>query len=160
MRVIPPSSIFGVVFASGPELSGGADPKPVLLAFAAALGFGVGLWAIAEGTAYSLYSTTVVMRLCTITGMGIAALLIADSRAQPVRNWWLIAAAGVLDVAANSTFGIAAQAGVLALVSVLGSVYPVVTALLAWRLLHERLLRVQYVGVLLTMLGIFGIVGG
>lgn len=153
-------AIIGVVFASGPELSGGADPKPVLLAFAAALGFGIALWAIAEGSAISLYSTTVIMRVCTISGMAIAALFVAEARGRRVENWWLIGAAGVLDVAANSTFGLAANGGVLALVSVLGSVYPVVTALLAWKLLHERLLRVQYLGVALTMLGIFGIVGG
>jgi drug/metabolite transporter (DMT)-like permease len=40
------------------------------------------------------------------------------------------------------------------LVMVLGSLYPVVTVLLAFKLLHERLHKVQYVGVFLAVSGV------
>ena len=46
------SAIVGIVLASGPELSGGADPKPVLFAVGAAFGFGFALWAIEIGRAH------------------------------------------------------------------------------------------------------------
>ena len=47
---------------------------------------------------------------------------------------------------------------VLALVAVLGSVYPVVTVLLAWQFLGARLKPIQYVGVALALGGVAAIV--
>jgi drug/metabolite transporter (DMT)-like permease len=40
---------------------------------------------------------------------------------------------------------------------VLGSLFPIVTVLLAYRLLHERLHRVQYVGIAVAILGVVSI---
>ena len=69
-----------------------------------------------------------------------------------------MATIGVLDVSANLFYGLATASGVLALVSVLGSVYPVVTVLLAWQFLGERLKPIQYVGVALSLGGVASIV--
>ena len=44
------AAIGGVVLASGPELSGGAGLKPLLLALGAAAGFGVVVVLVAEGS--------------------------------------------------------------------------------------------------------------
>jgi uncharacterized membrane protein len=50
--------------------------------------------------------------------------------------------------------GLATQEGMVSLVMVLGSLYPVFTVLLAFKLLHERLHKIQYVGVFLAVAGV------
>jgi drug/metabolite transporter (DMT)-like permease len=61
---------------------------------------------------------------------------------------------GAFDNAANLLFSIAAQGGLLALVSVAGSLYPVSTVLLARTFLHERMGRWQLVGVVAAFTGV------
>lgn len=65
--------------------------------------------------------------------------------------WGLAVAAGGLDALANAVFQLAAQRGLLAIVAVIGSLYPAATLLLARFLLHERISRVQLVGVVLAL---------
>ena len=69
-------------------------------------------------------------------------------------------AIGALDVTANSLFAVASTEGLLSLVSVAGSLYPVVTVLLARIVLDERLARVQRLGVGLALGGVALIAGG
>jgi len=61
---------------------------------------------------------------------------------------------GVLDNLANVTFAYAGQTGLLALISVVGSLYPVTTVLLARSVLHERLTRSQWAGVAIAFTGV------
>jgi uncharacterized membrane protein len=61
---------------------------------------------------------------------------------------------GVADFSANLLLGVATNFGLVSLVMVLGSIYPIVTALMAYQFLHERLHRVQYVGVVLAVAGV------
>jgi len=57
-------------------------------------------------------------------------------------------------VGANTLFTLAAGRGLLAIVSVLGSVYPVATVILAHIVLGERITRTQRFGVLLAFAGV------
>jgi drug/metabolite transporter (DMT)-like permease len=66
----------------------------------------------------------------------------------------VLAVVGVIDNGANVLFAIAAQEGLLTLVSVLGSLYPVSTVLLARFFLHERLGPVQTAGVVAAFAGV------
>jgi drug/metabolite transporter (DMT)-like permease len=70
-----------------------------------------------------------------------------------------VAAVGLADVSANALFAVASTHGLLALVSVLGSLYPIVTVLLAHVLLGERLTRAQRAGVALALGGVAVIAG-
>ena len=64
------------------------------------------------------------------------------------------------DVAANALFAFASGHGLLALVAVLGSLYPVVTVLLAHLLLGERLTRPQQLGIAVALAGVAAIAAG
>ena len=76
---------------------------------------------------------------------------------MPRASLLTVAAVGVADVSANALFAVASSHSLLALVSVLGSLYPVVTVLLAYALLHERLTRLQRAGVVAALVGVAAI---
>ena len=71
-----------------------------------------------------------------------------------------LVAVGLLDTSANGLFSLATTQGYLSLVAVLGSVYPVVTVLLAYGLLHERIARHQLAGVVAALAGVALIAAG
>jgi len=70
-----------------------------------------------------------------------------------------IVAVGLLDTSANGLFALATTHGFLSLVAVLGSLYPVVTVVLAYLVLRERLAPHQVAGVLCTLAGVALIAG-
>jgi drug/metabolite transporter (DMT)-like permease len=76
-----------------------------------------------------------------------------------MRSIALVAAVGVCDVAANSLFALASGHALLSLVSVLGSLYPVVTVLLARTMLGERLTRFQWGAVAVALVGVCALAG-
>ncbi len=71
-----------------------------------------------------------------------------------------IVAVGILDTGANGLFALATTEGYLSLVSVLGSLYPVVTVLLAFVVLRERIAPHQMAGAVATLAGIALIAAG
>lgn len=145
-------AVLGVVLASGPELSGRAGARPLVLAALSALGFGLALLFIAEGARTSTLMTLVTMRVTSVTVLAVALAAAARRLARgrlslDRRDVALVTVTGMADVAANLTFGLASTRGLVSIVAVLGSLYPVVTVLLA-RVVHaERLGAAQTVGV-------------
>jgi drug/metabolite transporter (DMT)-like permease len=65
-----------------------------------------------------------------------------------------VSVVGVLDMLGNVAFIIAAQVGALAVATILSSLYPVTTVLLALLLLHERVTRSHLAGIALTVAAI------
>jgi drug/metabolite transporter (DMT)-like permease len=63
------------------------------------------------------------------------------------RVWGLVALTGVLDMAANVSLALALQRGSLGVVSVLSSLYPAVTAVVAIAILGERPGRFESIGI-------------
>ncbi len=61
---------------------------------------------------------------------------------------------GALDMLGNVAFISAAQVGALALATILSSLYPVTTVLLALTLLHEKVTRSHVLGIVLTVTAI------
>jgi drug/metabolite transporter (DMT)-like permease len=153
-------ALVGVVLASGPEIRGEAGWAPVLLAGGAAVLLGAALVAIARGSQTSVIMTMTTMRAVTVTLMAIVVLVLGWSVRVPGRDVPGLAAVGLMDVAANLAFGAASTLGLLSLVAVFGSLYPVATILLARFLDGERLRRIQKVGVVLALGGAAAISAG
>ena len=72
----------------------------------------------------------------------------------------MVAFVGFADVAANGLYAVASQEGLLSVVSVLGSLYPVATVALARTVLGERLTRAQDLGVAAALFGVVLIAAG
>jgi drug/metabolite transporter (DMT)-like permease len=153
-------ALVGVVAASGPEVHGDAGWTPVLLAAGSALFLGTSLVAIARGSEYSVVMTMTVMRMTTVSLMAVALLVLRRAVSVTGAEIPAFAAVGLMDVGANLAFGLASTRGLLSLVSVFGSLYPVATILLARFVDHERLRRVQQVGVALALVGVAAISAG
>lgn len=153
-------ALIGAVAASGPELRGGATARAVALAAVAGVGFGLALLLIARGSETSTVMTLWGMRLTSVTVFIAVALLLRTTGGVGRGDLGALAAIGVADAGANLLFGLASQMGFLSVTAVLGSLYPVVTVLLAWTLLHERLQRLQVVGVTAALVGVLLISAG
>lgn len=150
-------AVVGVVLASGPEVRGAAGWAPVVLAGGSACLLGTAMLGIARGSATDLVMTMTAMRVTTVTLLGAVLLLTRAGRrgsAAAVRSSaGAYIVVGLFDVGANLAYGAATRVGMLAIVSVFGSLYPVATILLAWRLDHERLRPVQYAGIAAVLVG-------
>lgn len=153
-------AVVGVVLASGPEIQGDVGLRPVLLAGIAALMFGLFLTFVALGAETSAIMTMTAQRFTSTTIVLVVALLLHSRGGLQRADLPILILIGVLDVGANLVYGISTTLGLLALVAVLGSLYPVVTAVLAWWIHGERLVRLQYFGVALTLAGVVGISAG
>lgn len=180
----PPSTlvIFGIVVAIGGVVAaagpGGGNARTsgharsVLLALGAAVGFGMLQFAISGGSKYSTVMTMVAMRLTSVPLLALVSffalrLTTRSSRGgrEAVAGFTLAAfgvtcAIGVLDVSANLLFAMASVSGSLAIIAVLGSLYPAVTVLLARVVDQERLTRLQNVGVVAAVAGVAMIATG
>ena len=147
-------ALVGAFCASGPELSQGLPIRPLVLALGAALGFGTALTFIAIGSQTSALMTMVVMRAATLLVTIGIAVRYRSMGGFSTSEYPRLAFIGVSDFLANLLLGIASSSGSIAVAMVLGSLYPIATALLAYKLLHERLHRVQYVGIILAVGGV------
>jgi drug/metabolite transporter (DMT)-like permease len=147
-------AMLGGFLASGPEISQGLPLKPVLLALSAAFFFGVCLVFMAIGSESSALMTMTTMRTTTlIVGMG---LLVKFRHMGGLGKSQLpvLIFIGVADFAANLLLGVATTKGLVSLAMVLGALYPIATAVLAYLFLHERLHRVQYFGIFFAVVGV------
>ena len=151
------AALAGAVFASTEERRAPAAERAqaILLAVAAAGALGLFVYFLGVGSREgSALSTLVGARVGSLACL----LALALGRRAPLRLGWRaaapVAAVGLVDVGANALFAAASTHGLLALVSVLGSLYPVTTVLLAQLVLGERLTRVQVGGVGVALAGV------
>ena len=85
--------------------------------------------------------TMTVMRITTVSLMALALVALRRGVTVTRSEAPAFVAVGLMDVGANLAFGLASTLGMLSLVSVFGSLYPVATILLARFIDHERLRR-------------------
>jgi drug/metabolite transporter (DMT)-like permease len=150
-------ALAGVVLASAEKhpVRGHSLAAEVPLALAAALGFGVFFLFLAKASEHHhALAATLMLRLATAPVILLVLLVVRRPLRIPPRNLrWLILI-GVLDSAANALYALATDHGLLSLVSVLGSLYPLATVLLAQTLLHEHISRHQKAGIGAALVGI------
>ncbi len=147
-------ALVGVFCASGPELSQGLPLKPLLLALGAAAGFGLALTFIAIGSQSSALLTMVSMRAATFFVTLSLAMKFRTTGNFSKKELPALIFIGAADFIANLLLGIACTKGLVSVAMVFGSLYPIATAVLAFKFLHERLHRVQYIGIALAVAGV------
>jgi drug/metabolite transporter (DMT)-like permease len=147
-------ALIGVFCASGPELSNGLPIKPLLLALGAAVGFGLALTFIAIGSESSALLTMVSMRATTFFVTISIAIKFRTTGGFSKQDMPILIFIGAADFIANLLLGVATTKGLVSVAMVFGSLYPIATALLAFKFLNERLHKVQYVGIVLAVSGV------
>lgn len=124
-----------------------SDLRGVTLALAAGTGFGLFFVALSYTDDSSGMWPLVGARTTSVTAVGALVLLgRVDAVVERGRTRLLTVGAGALDVTANVFYLLAIREGLLSVVSVLTSLYPVSTVVLARVVLKERFAAIQRVG--------------
>jgi uncharacterized membrane protein len=133
----------------------------------------VGWLTVGSGAAFAVYFVLLdqmphdsglwplVVSRGTATALVLAAAVAAGQFRPPARSAVaLTVTAGLLDAVCNTAFLLALRTGLLAVVSVLTSLYPAATVLMARLVLKERTGRVQRYGLALAAISVTLIAGG
>jgi drug/metabolite transporter (DMT)-like permease len=159
-------AVAGVVLASGPELRrvephrASEGPRSLLLALLAAVGFGLILFTNAKGSRYSAGMTLLSSRVTEVALLLLIGAVTRRTGGVRPRDFVPLAVIGVLEVSANGLYALSSRIGLVSVVAVFASLYPVTTLLLARFRNGERLERVQLAGVTLAMLGVILLAAG
>ncbi len=137
-----------------------AGRASIALALVAALGFGAFFVGMERAANADILWALLAARIAGNLGL-LAFVLVARPRLDvPPAALPALAAVGVLDLAANALYAWGTTEGLLSVVAVLASLYPVATVLLARGVLGERIRRVQAAGVVTALAGVVLIAAG
>jgi drug/metabolite transporter (DMT)-like permease len=146
-------ALAGVFFVSREPGETGRLAAGVPLALLAALGFGSYFLFIDRASSDDAFWAVVVAR-STSSFVGIAAAASRTALRAPKRLLPTLAVIGLFDVGANVLLALALNEGFVSIVSVLSSLYPVITIALAVVVLRERPSRGQAAGGAAALAGI------
>ena len=158
---VGPAQLLGLVLAlaavivvstiTHPEDEHAMTPAALALSAASGVGFAVSLIFLSFTNPTSGLAPLLTSRVVGAAILGVALLVRRRTVVLDRGSAKLALFGGVLDAAANITMLAAIRVGPLAVASVVGSLYPVTTILLARAVLHERMHRMQIVGVSLAL---------
>jgi drug/metabolite transporter (DMT)-like permease len=132
----------------------------IVLAILAGLGFGIFFTGLDAAAADRPGWAILAVRVGGVVTV-LLALLVTRPRLEGVAAAWpVLLVIGGFDVLANGLFAIASTKGVLPVVAVGGSMYPAFTVALAHAVLGERLVVLQWAGVVLALAGVAMIAAG
>jgi drug/metabolite transporter (DMT)-like permease len=124
------------------------------LALLAAVGFGFYFpWMHAAGKVDFWWASLVFRATALLLLAAVVAARPVPLRLRP-RDLVVVFAVGIGDTLGNVFFAASSSRGLVSLTSVLASLYPVVTVVLAASVLHERVARMQRAGIALTLTGV------
>lgn len=143
-------ALLAVALVSRPERAAGR-PEGLGLALLAGLGFGSFFILIGQVSTHAIFWPLAASRVSSLIFM-LVFMRIRGEKMLPKKSVFpLLTIAGVLDVAGNVFFVLATHAGRLDVASILSSLYPAVTVLLAAIFLRERVSRIQAIGITLAL---------
>lgn len=116
--------------------------------------FGSYFLIIHRATLNAFFWPLVAARLTGFVAFGMFALFTRQPALPPREVWGLCIVNGIVDIAGNGFYVLAAEAGRLDVAAVLSALYPASTVLLAWVVLKERINWLQALGVLLAFVAI------
>ena len=146
-------ALIGVVLVSWEHGQTGRLAAGVPFALLAAAGFGAYFLFMDRASSDDAFWAVTVARISSST-LAVTAALFAGALLVPRTALPVLVAVGLFDVGANVLLALALNEGFVSLVSVLSSLYPVVTILLAVLVLHERPGRAQVAGGATALAGV------
>jgi len=148
------AAIGGVVLTSWERSTGRRLAAGTGFAVVAMLGFGFYFVLLHQASGQDFLWPALLFR-ATSTSLVFAVVLIRRAPVRAARvHLPVLALIGILDAGGNALFAAASRHGAVSVVSVLASLYPVVTVMLARARLHERVHRSQELGIALALAGI------
>ena len=148
------AALSGVFLASVEPGRGGRVAAGVGLALLAAIGFGGYFPPMHEAGIADFWWASLIFRM-TSTSIILAAVAIRrPSLAVAPIQVPVLALIGIGDMLGNLLFAAASTSGLVSITSVLASLYPIVTVMLARLVLKERVARSQEAGIVLTLAGV------
>jgi drug/metabolite transporter (DMT)-like permease len=145
---------------TGAHVSRRNQRKAIALALTAAVAMGLVLVGYGATARYDALWAMLGGRISSVVVFTVVFLVMRPRLEMRRAALPFVVAVGLLDTGANGLFALATTQGYLSIVAVLGSVYPVVTVLLAYGLLRERIAPHQMVGAAGTLAGIALIAAG
>jgi drug/metabolite transporter (DMT)-like permease len=159
-------AILGIVFAAmsvvlvsrAPE---SADGRPSGLAYGLAAGSIFAMFTISASQLADdlIIGPVVVIRIVSVVSIATWLLVRRQPWRVERRLWPALVAIGVIDMSATASYLMAISIGPLAIAAILGSLYPVVTAILAAFVLRERVTPIHAVGILAAGVAVVLIAG-
>jgi drug/metabolite transporter (DMT)-like permease len=131
----------------------------VILALLAALGFG-SYFALSDAAADGSVLWLLAMSRALVVPALVVVAWTRGMRPPPRGRALVLVAAGTMDCGATALYAVANTKGALSIVAVVGSLYPVMTVVLASAFLGERIRRVQQAGVIAAVAGVAMIAAG
>ena len=147
------AALLAIVLISRPERETGY-PRGIGRALISGCCFGCFFIIISRVSSHSTFWPLAVARLSSVCFLLILAIFRRE-KGTPQRSVIpLILLSGALDAIGNTFFVLAAHSGQLDVAAVLSSLYPAATVGLATLVLHERVNRLQGLGIFLALLAI------
>lgn len=146
-------ALISIWLLSRPEKLGGS-PAGLGMALLAGLGFGGFFTALDQISENAVFWPVAVGRLAACAVLAVFALGTRQSLIPKLPPMGLLILLGCLDVGGNLFFLLAVQAGRLDVAAVLASLYPAVTAILAWLIAREHMALLQVIGMALAITAI------